>query len=103
MAHSVVLLSTQVQELQEANTILSKCKRAKRTCLQEGGALSIQDAQDFIDQRDVSGQLQHDMAEWRGPEQKAVARKRRCGKCRETGHDARTCEDEYDASDPSYS
>jgi hypothetical protein len=44
MAHSITLMSEQIRTLQEANTALAKRRRAKRTRVQLGGALSIEDS-----------------------------------------------------------
>jgi hypothetical protein len=91
LAHNVVLLGAQVQALQQANTLLSKRRKAKRTRLQDGGPLTVNEAYDILDQRDISEQLQQDMVSNSEPGQRATATDRRCGKCRNTGHNVRTC------------
>jgi hypothetical protein len=91
LAHNVILLNAQVQALQQANMLLSKRRRAKRTRLQDGGPLTVDEAYDLLDQRDIGEQLRRDMVSNGEPGQRVTATERRCGKCRNTGHNARTC------------
>ncbi|KAH8750319.1 hypothetical protein F5883DRAFT_225303 [Diaporthe sp. PMI_573] len=42
MAHSLTMMSEQIRTLQDANAALAKRRRAKRTRVQLGGALSIE-------------------------------------------------------------
>ena len=53
MAHEMTLLSTEVCTLQAANEALSKRCRAKKARICQGGALTVEDAQDIIAQKDV--------------------------------------------------
>ena len=52
--HQVALLRTENASLRKANEALSKRRRAKRTRVQLGGSLAIQDAQDIVGQEAVS-------------------------------------------------
>jgi hypothetical protein len=106
LAHNVVLLNAQIQALQTANTLLSKRRRAKRTRLQDGGPLTAGQAYDLLDQREIEEQLQQEVLGSGEPRQRATATERRCGRCRNTGHNARTCtmaleESEESSSDTS--
>ena len=47
--HQVALLQSEVSSLRKANEALSKRRRAKRTRVQLGGSLTIQDAKDLLD------------------------------------------------------
>jgi hypothetical protein len=49
--HQVALLWSEVSSLRKANEVLSKRWRAKRTRVQLGGSLTVQDAQDLLDQK----------------------------------------------------
>jgi hypothetical protein len=89
--HQVTLLRAEVSTLRKANESLSKRKRAKRTQLQRGGSLSVQDGQGLIDQREVTEQLEGEVQENRGQRKRAKRGPRHCGVCGETGHDARNC------------
>jgi hypothetical protein len=47
--HQVALLQAEVSSLRKANEALSKRRRAKRTRVQLGGSLTVQDAQGLLD------------------------------------------------------
>ena len=47
--HKVALLQSEVSSLCKANEALSKCRRAKKTCVQLGGSLAVEDAKDLLD------------------------------------------------------
>jgi hypothetical protein len=49
------LLRSQITELEEANEKLSKYRRVKKTRLQNGGLLSVQEAEDLVAQANVGG------------------------------------------------
>ncbi len=57
MAHEMTLLSAEVRSLRAANEALSKRRRAKKTRIRQGGALTVEDAQDIITQRDAGEQV----------------------------------------------
>jgi len=48
MMHKVALLRSEVSSLRKANEALSKRQRAKRTRIQLGGLLTLQDAMDLL-------------------------------------------------------
>ena len=48
MAHEMTLLSAEVRTLRAANEALSKRRRAKKTRVRQGGALTIEDTQDVL-------------------------------------------------------
>ncbi|EAQ88448.1 hypothetical protein CHGG_05067 [Chaetomium globosum CBS 148.51] len=76
--HQVALLQSEVSSLRKANEVLSKRRKAKRTRIQLGGALTVQDAQDPLDQRDVGkGALQETQPDSSGAGG-ARAKVRRC-------------------------
>ena len=88
--HQVALLQSEVSSLRKANEALSKRRKAKRTRIQLGGALTVQDAQDPLDQRDVGkGALQETQPDSSGAGG-ARAKVRRCSKCGKPGHNVRT-------------
>ena len=90
--HEVALLRAEVKTLREANTSLAKRRKAKRTRLQEGGALEIGKAQDLLDQKDADAQLKGETRTSSSRGIRSRPRERRCGICGNTGHNARTCE-----------
>lgn len=58
MAHSIVLMMAENHTLRKTNESLSKRRRAKKTCVRQGGALTIEVAQDTLAQKDVEAQIQ---------------------------------------------
>jgi hypothetical protein len=57
IAHSVILLTAENHSLQKANKALSKHQRAKKTCVCQGGTLTVEDAQDILTQKDAEEQV----------------------------------------------
>ena len=55
--HEVALLRSEVSSLRKANEALSKRRRAKRTRVQLGGSLAVQDAKDQLDQKAGVGEV----------------------------------------------
>jgi len=55
--HEVALLRVEVSSLRKANRGLRKRRRAKKTRFQLGGSLTVQYAQDLLDQKAVDEQL----------------------------------------------
>ena len=96
--HRFALLEGEVASLRKANEILSKRRRAKNTRIKRGGPLSFQDGQALVDQKDVNGQIEQEIHENGGRRRRVETRERRCGRCGNTGHNARTCEKDVDTS-----
>jgi hypothetical protein len=90
--HQLVLLKAENQTLRQANEVLSKRRRAKKTRLRQGGSLSQQDAEDLQDERDVGEQVQQETRASAGRKPREETRGRRCGNCGATRHNARTCD-----------
>ena len=63
LAYTVILLTTENWILWKVNEALSKCRRAKKTRVQQGGALAIEDTQDILAQRDAREQIVQDRHE----------------------------------------
>jgi hypothetical protein len=101
--HEVVLLRDQVRNLKEANKILSRRRRQKRTRLQKGGTITVQEASQVIDQMDVDSQVVAESSRSGGRGRSVGPGVRRCGICSKTGHNARTCQEVLEASGEEYS
>ena len=86
------MLKAENQSLRQANEALSKRQKAKKTRLWQGGSLSQQEAEDLQDDRDVRQQVEQEMKASGGRKPREETRAQRCSNCRETGHNARTCE-----------
>ena len=89
--HQFALLKAENQHLRQANEVLSKRRRARKTRLQQGGTLSQQVVQELQDERDVVQQVEQEIRASSGRKPREETRARRCGKCGGTGHNARTC------------
>ncbi|KAF4451962.1 hypothetical protein F53441_5134 [Fusarium austroafricanum] len=90
--HEMALLRAELQDVRQANETLSRRRRAKKTRLQKGGAMTVEEGRRAIDQIDGDTQV---VAEWSrggGQEGSARAKERRCGTCGKTGHNARRCQ-----------
>jgi hypothetical protein len=101
--HEVVLLRNEVRNLRDANEILSRRRRAKRTRLQKEGEITVQEASQVIDQMDVNAQVVTESSRSGGRGRSVGPGVRRCGICGKTGHNARTCQEDIQASGEEYS
>lgn len=90
--HKMALMQSEIQDLQAANEALSKRWRAKKTRLQDGGALFVQDGQGLQDQLDLVQQIRQETQAREGRKPRVELRARRCGNCGESGHNTRTCQ-----------
>jgi hypothetical protein len=97
------LLEAENRELREANNILSRRRKAKRTRLQNRGSLLLHEGQDSIDQMDVSMQVLAETSRNGGRGRSVGPGVRRCSVCGKTGHNARTCQVVPEASGDEYS
>ena len=101
--HEVALLRTEVSVLRKANKGLSKRRRAKKTRIRLGGSLTVQEAQDLLDQKAVVKPVIQETQ----PESSGVERSRTkircCSLCGKPGHNARTCQEAGESSDSSIS
>jgi hypothetical protein len=96
--HKLTLLQAEVTALREANELLSKRRRAKKTRLRQGGSLSLQNGQELQDEKDVAQQIKQETQSGSGRKPRVETRARRCGNCGQTGHNARTCQEDVDMS-----
>ena len=101
MAHSLTMMSEQIRTLQDANIALAKRRRAKRTRVQLGGALSIEDSQVIIEEKQKGKRLAGEMAGGAEEADRGGPPQRRCGNCGETGHYAKTCKKDVEGSSQS--
>src|SRR5882757_6029730 len=88
--HQLALLQDEVRDLRKANETLSKRRNRKKSRLQAGGSLNLQEAQALMDKRDIADQLKQEMRGGGRRRAREETRARRCGNCNATGHNART-------------
>lgn len=97
--HQMALLHREVNSLRKANEALSKRRRAKKACIYLGGSLSIQDAEDLLDQKAVNDQVTQE-TQLGGGSVRGGRTKLRCyGLCGKPGHNSRTCKEAVELSD----
>ncbi|KFY29511.1 hypothetical protein V491_00001 [Pseudogymnoascus sp. VKM F-3775] len=86
-----------------SNEALSKRRRAKKSCIRQGGAFTVKDAYDVLAQKDVDEQMRRDLHTESGGQKGGQPRARYCGTCGKPGHNARTCQADVDMSSSSES
>ena len=96
--HEVALLRSRITELEEANERLSKRCKAKKTRLQKGGSLSVQEAEDLVAQTNVGGRQSDEIGSGSCQDQGVQSCIRHCSTCGETGHNIHTCQIIVEAS-----
>ena len=99
IAHEMSLLRGEVQTLRKANLALAKRRRAKRTRLQAGGTLTVEDARNLIAEKEVEGQKSEKRSAQRGESEAGLSTQRCCGGCGKPGHNIRTCQEVEETSD----
>lgn len=101
--HRVALLEAEVVSLRKANKGLSKHYRAKKAYVRLGGSLTIQEAEDLLDQKAADEQILQENRQSGSREGGARTKKRCCSVCGKPGHNARTCQEAAESSDSSIS
>jgi hypothetical protein len=98
LAHEVTLLSAEICTLRKANEALSKRRRAKKTYVRQGGALTIEDRLDVLAQKEVEELVRRDKRIKGGDSNEGQLAARCYGIYRKTSHNARTCQEDIDMS-----
>jgi hypothetical protein len=96
--HQNALLQAEVQELRQANGILSRRRRAKITRLQNRGKMTIREGQSQIDEMGIDTQVVAELSRSGGRGRSERPGGRRCGICSKTGHNTRTCQEVFETS-----
>jgi hypothetical protein len=86
VSHQVILLKARVQTLESANEALSKRRRAKRTRLQNGGAVNGSLAREKMAEKGVVEEEGRVEEENEGPSKRRRTGSRLCSICRKAGH-----------------
>ena len=101
LVHENTLLASEVRTLRKANEALSKRRRAKKTRVRQGGALTVEDVHDILAQNEVDEQIQCDKRSRRVGQNEGNLTTRHCGTCGKTGHYAPTCPKDVNMSSSS--
>jgi hypothetical protein len=97
--YQVALLRAENASLRKANEALSKRRRAKRTRVQLGGSLAVQDAQDVLGQGAVGSEGVQETQPGSSSTGGGRTKVRCCSVCGKPGYNARTCQEAAEASD----
>jgi cytochrome c1 len=91
MMLSAELMRDRITSLERANEAASARRQRKKKRIQKRGVLTKEAGEDILAQREAEQQIARE--ERQGREQSGLSRQAlaRCSKCRETGHNARTC------------
>jgi hypothetical protein len=100
--HRLALVEARLKDLEQNNEIVGRRRRAKRTRLQKGGAMTVQEAIQVTDQIDVDMQVVAESSKSGGQGRSARRGIRRYGICGKGGHNARTCQVVIEASEEEY-
>ena len=91
MILSAKLIRDRIASLKQANKIVLDCRQRKKKRIQRQGVLTKGAGEDLLAQREADEQITRE--ERQGGERSGVSRQAlaRCSRCRETGHNSRTC------------
>ena len=94
MMLSAELMRDRIASLERANKAASARRQRKKKRLQKRGVLTKGAGEDVLAQREADQQLARE--ERHGGERSGLSRQAlaRCKRCRETGHNSRTCKKE---------
>jgi DDE superfamily endonuclease/Psq-like protein len=92
MVHSMVLLRAEVATLQKANETATQRRKRQKKHVQKGGVLTKANGLAILEQAGVDEQIDSETRQSKRRKTGDAPRQRRCGRCREAGHDSRNCE-----------
>jgi len=101
--HEVALLRTEVSALRKANKRLSKQQRAKKIRIRLRGLLTIQEAQNLLNQKAVGEQVAQETRQNSSSAGGSRTKIQYCSVCGKPGHNARTYKEAAKSSDSSVS
>jgi hypothetical protein len=93
LAHKVTLLLAEIRTLRKVYKALSKRRRAKKTRVRQGGALTVEESLNIIAQKDVEELVRRDKRSTEGSQKEGQSTARHCNLCGITGHNTRICRD----------
>ena len=99
--HTMTLMAGELKQTREANKILSKRRRVKRSRLQDSGTLSGSQASQLLKDKGLVEQERRDEDAEEGSSKRRRTTARVCGNCHKPGHNIRTCPKAVDISNSS--
>ena len=94
VAHKLALAQRENAELRAANEAASRRKSHKRKRVQREGALIVEEGARLTTLKEFGARGDGKRASKRGRADGGEPAQRRCGRCKKTGHNARTCQNE---------
>ena len=92
MLHSAALMRDRIATLERANEAATTRRQRKRRRIQKQGTLTEAEGEEIIAQKDVEQQLQGETRQGKARSGTSRQASARCRRCRETGHNSRTCQ-----------
>jgi DDE superfamily endonuclease len=92
--HERALFQAEAAALREANQKQQRKRKQRRTRVADGGTLTVREAQDILQQREVASQIRNEVRTTADQTSDKPPRKRargQCSLCRSSEHNARTC------------
>ena len=91
IAHKLVLAQQEIAELRAANEAATRRKSHKRKRIQAEGTLTVQDGLRLTTLKEFGARSDGKKAKKRVRAEGGEPTQRRCGRCNQAGHNARTC------------
>jgi hypothetical protein len=101
MAYRLTLIEDRVKTFEKTNKALSKRRKAKRICIQDGGTCIGDIAEVLIAEKEEKKSKQQKMSSEEDDTEARPAIQRRYSNCGKTGHNIRTCQEVEETSDES--
>jgi hypothetical protein len=91
MAYESVLMRDRIASLERANQAATTRRARKKKRIQKRGTLTKVEGEGIIAQKEVEQQIEGETRQGRARSGTSRQASARCTKCRETGHNSRTC------------
>ena len=91
MAYEATLMRDRIKSLEKANQAASKRKQRKKKRIQKEGTLTIAEGEEIIAQKEVNQQVDSETRQEKARSGASRQASARCTRCREQGHNSRTC------------
>lgn len=98
IAHKLTLVTAENRMLRTANEALSRRRRAKRTRIQDGGMLTLEEATDVLARKEATEESRREKRISKVGQNQEHSSGRHCSKCGNSGHNSRTCSIVVDTS-----